>query len=1752
MDDIQSWSEVPSIAHFCSLFRAAFNLLDFDIEELEEALLTDGAEDSGSSLLQELIVRLLCGCIQSNDVSTFNYQMFLRRLFRQKCHEYGRENPFNTDIDFQFLPLRTKVEILHALCDFRLDADDVQDLLKNLESDSLRVEPLGHDEKKSAYWYFYGTRLYREDFPRNKKIREKRRKSKEDKRKKKKVKTSYESDIEDDLAPGIWQVVCYTEEDWEKLAQKFKGSTCKDEKDLHKTLTEDFLPEIPRLFAEKERLQRKRMLEFQPRRQSSRLEKLKQREEEEKILAREEEEKLKLEKEERERRERLMARAVRAFHRGSPKSGSDCGSCRSERDRDVEAPPHKMDDNNQLSSIGRQTNNSLASATGQIIIQPPRRKKLRSKQVFKTSAEDLRTGMYKILDYIKNHDEAWPFVDPVDENYAPRYYSVIRKPMDLQRMEEKLDSGDYVTFNDFRNDFQLIVDNCRQYNGSENEYTEMVQNLQEAFQEATDRYLESDPSSDEEVAVEFPPVFEDQKGRSEPIKKKKKLKRKAKDQIKDKENKKKKYDSEDSDSKPPSLKPQAIRSPLSERSGSVPGSDFDDREPDFLREHSPPRLVKATEMDTNEESSNDSRSRFSKLKANKPKKGTGVIKNVAAIEALSLATEQTLKDINKWLDDTPRSFSEFSFASNSPSNVPSEDEFSAAGNRIETECNKKSKTDKQFRTKDKDGVKKRKSNDGNKPVKRKEVQRTIERLQPGKSKGNLITNVPKAKENVEESGLSMGLSLGKINKESRNALLVKTDETAPKLSLGTVLKSDIIGFGKNKHNFGESEIAKGPAIEDGQRESEKGKFETKAKDTNYLDNITTKSPEVKSEILKDEYSKDKENDYNTEKVKEEDSKVEVSEERKRSAVKEITNKAKPTPNLSAWFKAFGAPKTVSTVKKKAEGNDLFSTSGRSCLSPFQEAKTESLVKSGSDTKEENDKTWYNDNYRNSPNSTASGYLNKDKIEAPSSVEFDEPKSVSVASPMPSPDLRPGSASSLGQPLSNLPPAPRQRKASTSSSMSERSSFSQDPLDGSSPHLSMDERLGGYPAPYPSPLHRSPIAASPIMASPKAEDINKANYPSINGTIRVGFYQDTSSNFQKSSPEKQSPNSNSPRDQSNSSPFQNYQSHVYPPSATQNTNITKVYSQSHSTANPHSTYPDPMYRNTKPRETYDFSPKPAPYVNPEVTAKPPSSVFPVKKRVYAEIESGRLQILNETTKFPETQRPVVQPPPQCDASGNRNLYPDPRDNSGSMAYSRLQPEMQLPQTSPQYERFGQQKFPQNEIPKLVPEQPLSISQPSPECLSALQKSKYRIPSPDNTRNLGNIMDNLSRLQQQTMGVGNSVSSANRTSFSNSMESAGLGRLLQPPATKNTITEDNDGVFRNKYPPGMESMGKMPQQQSYQQEEEKRMIGPASVNLSRVQSNVNSSEVRTPSTMSYQTPMDASLRQNMSSISHLVDRYQVEERLMQQSAFYSDKGLVNIYGKNVPNCGPMYSQPGLTKVANPAVTVHSQIPYSREQELNIPKPATFPESKKSRKKQTKNSEPVPPGGTCSGNGNTAFQQYVNIKSNEPPAISLKTASVVPGSAFNFGPAPTSLGLTNPLYSEKETYGGFLEDFRSQPSSYYSMVAAATHRSTPEAAGEKPSNPPGSSNAFPFLGHPQTRTSGYPPLPQFVNSHQPPLVDPATASSPLYQQYIQRLQEEQLRHTGVLHQGLLGPSSGYAPGYHHPALGIPRQPYDRPSWL
>lgn len=54
----------------------------------------------------------------------------------------------------------------------------------------------------------------------------------------------------------ILKVACFTEEDWRELCDSLENATSKNEKVLYRTLKEDFLPEIPNLFAEKERQQR--------------------------------------------------------------------------------------------------------------------------------------------------------------------------------------------------------------------------------------------------------------------------------------------------------------------------------------------------------------------------------------------------------------------------------------------------------------------------------------------------------------------------------------------------------------------------------------------------------------------------------------------------------------------------------------------------------------------------------------------------------------------------------------------------------------------------------------------------------------------------------------------------------------------------------------------------------------------------------------------------------------------------------------------------------------------------------------------------------------------------------------------------------------------------------------------------------------------------------------------------------------------------------------------------------------------------------------------------------------------------------------------------------------------------------------------------------------------------------------------------------------------------------------------------------
>lgn len=58
---------------------------------------------------------------------------------------------------------------------------------------------------------------------------------------------------------------------------------------------------------------------------------------------------------------------------------------------------------------------------------------------------------------------------PIDEKEVPGYHKIIKRPMDFEKMQNKLENGDYKKIGDLRADFELMMNNCSQFN-KDNQY----------------------------------------------------------------------------------------------------------------------------------------------------------------------------------------------------------------------------------------------------------------------------------------------------------------------------------------------------------------------------------------------------------------------------------------------------------------------------------------------------------------------------------------------------------------------------------------------------------------------------------------------------------------------------------------------------------------------------------------------------------------------------------------------------------------------------------------------------------------------------------------------------------------------------------------------------------------------------------------------------------------------------------------------------------------------------------------------------------------------------------------------------------------------------------------------------------------------------------------------------------------------------------------------------------------------------------
>nr|XP_056717572.1 bromodomain adjacent to zinc finger domain protein 2B isoform X6 [Euleptes europaea] len=87
-----------------------------------------------------------------------------------------------------------------------------------------------------------------------------------------------------------------------------------------------------------------------------------------------------------------------------------------------------------------------------------------------------------ILSELETHEDAWPFLLPVNLKLVPGYRKVIKKPMDFSTIREKLSNGQYPNFEAFAVDVRLVFDNCETFNEDDSDIGQAGHNMRKHFE----------------------------------------------------------------------------------------------------------------------------------------------------------------------------------------------------------------------------------------------------------------------------------------------------------------------------------------------------------------------------------------------------------------------------------------------------------------------------------------------------------------------------------------------------------------------------------------------------------------------------------------------------------------------------------------------------------------------------------------------------------------------------------------------------------------------------------------------------------------------------------------------------------------------------------------------------------------------------------------------------------------------------------------------------------------------------------------------------------------------------------------------------------------------------------------------------------------------------------------------------------------------------------------------------------------------
>lgn len=158
---------------------------------------------------------------------------------------------------------------------------------------------------------------------------------------------------------------------------------------------------------------------------------------------------------------------------------------------------------------GRRSRRSSSASVSNNIKSPRRVQRTSSRRrpsqpLHPNVIEALEFG-HKIIQDLRKHKLAYPFLSPVDPVALkiPDYFDVIKEPMDLGTVKERLESNFYGSVQEFIEDTRLIWSNAMLYNRPDSDVHQMAKTLSEIFEEHAKKAIEIAEKTSEETINEY-------------------------------------------------------------------------------------------------------------------------------------------------------------------------------------------------------------------------------------------------------------------------------------------------------------------------------------------------------------------------------------------------------------------------------------------------------------------------------------------------------------------------------------------------------------------------------------------------------------------------------------------------------------------------------------------------------------------------------------------------------------------------------------------------------------------------------------------------------------------------------------------------------------------------------------------------------------------------------------------------------------------------------------------------------------------------------------------------------------------------------------------------------------------------------------------------------------------------------------------------------------------------------------------------